>query len=253
MDAPSVVFWMLLFGGLPGTLTLWTHRSESVQRRIFIPISILVLIGLGLTATSSTGEQVGGIAEIGLYVAGIVGILCIGLYLMVFGGITPVGPVPRGWRTTGGLLVISAVILGGILTIEPEWSPLTAPKGWSSYAASGIVGLITASLFGAVIVWLYGYKRWMTLIGLILTTSLGLIGAILLIESNILNKSDVSESLTTAIGSAFGLILAAIFAIGLMVQIESKAAVPITSHPLNKEEVERMEELIQANVRGEQE
>jgi len=253
MDTPSAVFWMLLFVGLPSILTLWTHRSESIQRRAFIPLSILVLIGLGLTATNSTGGQVGGIAEIGLYVVGIVGILCIGIYLMVFGGVTPVGPVPRGWRTTGGLLMISAVTLGGILTIDPEWSPFTTPNGWDSYAASGIVGLITASLFGAVIVWLYGDQRWIALIGLILTTSLGLIGALLLIESSIITKTDLSEALTTAIGSTFGLLIAAILAIGLMVQIESKAVVPRTSPPLSKGEIERMEQLIQANVRSEQE
>ncbi|DAC24720.1 MAG TPA: hypothetical protein HA330_06045, partial [Candidatus Thalassarchaeaceae archaeon] len=66
-------------------------------------------------------------------------------------------------------------------------------------------------------------------------------------------KADISEGLTTAIGSIFGLLIAAVLAIGLMVQIESKAVVPRTSPPLSKEEIKRMEQLIQANVRSEQE
>ena len=83
---------------------------------------------------------------------------------MVFGGVTPVGPPEV--ESFGGLLVVYCSILG-LLTTGPEWLFLSTPQGWSSFAASGVVGLVSTSIFGIVIVWMYGNGRWITLIGLV--------------------------------------------------------------------------------------
>lgn len=242
---------MLLFVGLPGTLMLWTHRSKSIQRNAFLPLTALILIALGITATSSTGDQIKMVAEVGLFAVCIIGILAIGLYLTVLGGVTPVGPVPRGWRISGSLLMLCAVALVGLLTTGQEWMFITAPQGWSSFAASTLVGLVSASVFGVVIVWIYGDGRWITIIGLVLTSSLGLVASLLWIESGVISITEISGALTTAIGSFLGIILATILGIGLMVQIESGAKFPRTSEPLTDDEIERMNEIIEVNLRGE--
>ena len=253
MDVHAAAFWTLLFVGLPGTLMLWTHRSNSIQRIGFQPLTLLVLIGLGITATSSIGQYPAIVAEIGLFTSFIIGILAMGTYLMVFGGVTPVGPVPRGWRASGSLLLLSTVVILGLLTTGPEWLFLSAPQGWPSFAASGVVGLVSTSIFGIVIVWIYGDGRWITLIGLILTSSLGLAGSLLWIESGVISTTEISNALTTAIGSLLGIILSAMIAIALMVQIESGATVPKISEPLSDKEIERMKEIIEVNLGGEEE
>ncbi len=253
MDAHAAAFWAFLFVGLPGALMLWTHRSDSAQRRAFLPLTSLVLIGLGITATGSTGQQAIIVAEVGLFTIFVTGILSMGIYLMVFGGATPVGPVPRGWRAAGKLLMISGLAFVGLLATGPEWLTLSAPQGWSSFVASGIIGLVSASIFGFVIVWMYGDRRWITLTALVVTSSIGLVSALLWIESGAISMTEISDSLTTAIGSILGIILAIILAVGLMVQIESGATVPQTSKPLTDEEIEKMNAIIQANLGGQEE
>jgi len=253
MDAHAAVFWAFLFVGLPGALMLWTHRSDSAQRRAFLPVTSLILIGLGITSTGSTGQQAIIVAEVGLFTIFVTGILSMGVYLMVFGGATPVGPVPRGWRSTGKLLMISGLASVGLLVTGPEWLPLQAPQGWSSFVASGIVGLVSASIFGFVIVWMYGDGRWITLTALVVISSIGLVGAMLWIESGAISMTEISNSFTTAIGSLLGIILAVLLAVGLMVQIESGATVPQTSRPLTNEEIEKMNAIIQANLGGQEE
>ena len=253
MDVHAAGFWTLLFVGLPGALMLWTHRSKSIQRNAFLPLTALILIGLGITATNSTGDQTKMVSEVGLFAVCIIGILAMGIYLTVFGGVTPVGPVPRGWRISGSLLMLCAIAFVGLLTTGPEWMFIPAPQGWSSFAASSVVGLVSASVFGVVIVWIYGDGRWITIIGLILTSSLGLVASLLWIESGVISTTEISGALTTAIGSFLGIILAAIVAICLMVQIESGAKFPRTSGPLTDDEIERMNEIIEVNLRGEEE
>ncbi len=253
MDAHAVVFWASLFVGLPGALMLWTHRSNSAQRRAFLPLTGIVLIGLGITATGSIGQQAIIVAEVGLFAIFVAGILSMGIYLAVFGGPTPVGPVPKGWTATGQLLMISGLAFAAVLTTGIEWLPLSTPQGWSSFVASGIVGLVSASIFGVVIVWMYGDRRWITLTALVVTSTIGLAGALLWIESGVISMTEISDSLNTAIGSILGIIFAGILAIGLMVQIESGATVPQTSRPLTDEEIEMMNEIIQTNLGGQEE
>ena len=98
---------------------------------------------------------------------------------------------------------------------------------------------------------MYGDGRWITLIGLVLTSSLGLAGALLWIESGVISTTEISNALTTAIGSLLGIILSAIIAIALMVRIESGATVPKISEPLSDKEIERMKEIIEVNLGGE--
>ena len=149
--------------------------------------------------------------------------------------------------------MISGLASVGLLVTGPEWLPLQAPQGWSSFVASGIVGLVSASIFGFVIVWMYGDGRWITLTALVVISSIGLVGAMLWIESGAISMTEISNSFTTAIGSLLGIILAVLLAVGLMVQIESGATVPQTSRPLTNEEIEKMNAIIQANLGGQEE
>ena len=85
-------------------MAMHLHRKETKMSRMAVPATILVLAGIAGTADAigvNAGNGPFEVAESILYLSIPTMIYLVGACLAIFGGPTPVGPIPKSWRRGG--------------------------------------------------------------------------------------------------------------------------------------------------------
>ena len=261
MDWLDIGFWLLLYAGIPCVMAMHLHRKETKMNRMAVPATILVLAGIAGTADAigvNGGNGPFEVAESLLYLSIPTMIYLVGACLAIFGGPTPVGPIPKSWRRGGGILMLGSISLIIVQSLGPEKLPIQ-PAIMNEYAISSLlVGISLIGAVGTVAILSMGEKRWIAAI----TTSALSIGSIVLlliltsdsnsIDSGIFSNA-IDSALTTAIGTVIGVCFGLWVAFHLAVLVERGATLPETASQVTEKEMELVKKHLKANIGGEQE
>ena len=182
-------------------------------------------------------------------------IYLVGACLAIFGGPTPVGPIPKSWRRGGGALMLGSISLIIVQSLEPEILPIQ-PAIMNEYAISSLlVGISLIGAVGTVAILSIGEKRW---VAAIITSALSIGSiALLLILTSDSNSIDsgvfsnaVDNALKTAIGTVIGVCFGLWVAFHLAVLVERRATLPETASQVTEKEMKLVEKHLKANIGG---
>ena len=239
-------------------MAMHLHRKETKMSRMAVPATILVLAGIAGTADAigvNAGNGPFEVAESILYLSIPTMIYLVGACLAIFGGPTPVGPIPKSWRRGGGALMLGSISLIIVQSLEPEILPIQ-PAIMNEYAISSL--LVEISLTGAVgtvAILSIGEKRWVAAI-ITSALSIGSIALLLIltsdsdsIDSGVFSNA-VDNALKTAIGTVIGVCFGLWVAFHLAVLVERGATLPETASQVTEKEMKLVEKHLKANIGG---
>lgn len=239
-------------------MAMHLHRKETKMSRMAVPATILVLAGIAGTADAigvNAGNGPFEVAESILYLSIPTMIYLVGACLAIFGGPTPVGPIPKSWRRGGGALMLGSISLIIVQSLEPEILPIQ-PAIMNEYAISSLlVGISLTGAVGTVAILSIGEKRW---VAAIITSALSIGSiALLLILTSDSNSIDsgvfsnaVDNALKTAIGTVIGVCFGLWVAFHLAVLVERGATLPETASQVTEKEMKLVEKHLKANIGG---
>lgn len=239
-------------------MAMHLHRKETKMSRMAVPATILVLAGIAGTADAigvNAGNGPFEVAESILYLSIPTMIYLVGACLAIFGGPTPVGPIPKSWRRGGGALMLGSISLIIVQSLEPEILPIQ-PAIMNEYAISSLlVGISLIGAVGTVAILSIGEKRW---VAAIITSALSIGSiALLLILTSDSNSIDsgvfsnaVDNALKTAIGTVIGVCFGLWVAFHLAVLVERGATLPETASQVTEKEMKLVEKHLKANIGG---
>lgn len=239
-------------------MAMHLHRKKTKMSRMAVPATILVLAGIAGTADAigvNAGNGPFEVAESILYLSIPTMIYLVGACLAIFGGPTPVGPIPKSWRRGGGALMLGSISLIIVQSLEPEILPIQ-PAIMNEYAISSLlVGISLIGAVGTVAILSIGEKRW---VAAIITSALSIGSiALLLILTSDSNSIDsgvfsnaVDNALKTAIGTVIGVCFGLWVAFHLAVLIERGATLPETASQVTEKEMKLVEKHLKANIGG---
>lgn len=239
-------------------MAMHLHRKETKMSRMAVPATILVLAGIAGTADAigvNAGNGPFEVAESILYLSIPTMIYLVGACLAIFGGPTPVGPIPKSWRRGGGALMLGSISLIIVQSLEPEILPIQ-PAIMNEYAISSLlVGISLTGAVGTVAILSIGEKRW---VAAIITSALSIGSiALLLILTSDSNSIDsgvfsnaVDNALKTAIGTVIGVCFGLWVAFHLAVLVERGAILPETASQVTEKEMKLVEKHLKANIGG---
>ena len=173
-----------------------------------MPATILVLAGIAGTADAigvNAGNGPFEVAESILYLSIPTMIYLVGACLAIFGGPTPVGPIPKSWRRGGGALMLGSISLIIVQSLEPEILPIQ-PAIMNEYAISSLlVGISLTGAVGTVAILSIGEKRWVAAI-ITSALSIGSIALLLILtsDSNSIDSGVFSNAVDNALKTAIG-------------------------------------------------
>lgn len=239
-------------------MAMHLHRKKTKMSRMAVPATILVLAGIAGTADAigvNAGNGPFEVAESILYLSIPTMIYLVGACLAIFGGPTPVGPIPKSWRRGGGALMLGSISLIIVQSLEPEILPIQ-PAIMNEYAISSLlVGISLIGAVGTVAILSIGEKRW---VAAIITSALSIGSiALLLILTSDSNSIDsgvfsnaVDNALKTAIGTVIGVCFGLWVAFHLAVLVERRATLPETASQVTEKEMKLVEKHLKANIGG---
>ncbi len=233
------------------------HRKETKTNRFATPTTILVLAGIAGSAT-----MLGDSADYGpLETAEALVHLSIpsftylfGACLAIFGGPTPVGPIPKNWRRGGVILMLISISLIIVQTLEPENLPFTPPIMHEIAISSLLVGVSLVGAIGTIVVLSIGEKRWSAAIATF-ALSIGSISllAILTTSDTTMFTGAIEDSLKSAIGTSIGIGFGLWVAFHVAIIIERGEKLPETASQITDEEMELVKKHLKTNIGGEEE
>ena len=262
MNWLAIAFWLLLYAGIPSVITMHLHRKETKTNRFAIPTTILVLGGIAGTATmlgisDDYGPLEAGEALLHLSVPGIT--YLIGACLAIFGGPTPVGPIPKNWRRGGVMLMLISISLIIIQTLEPENLPIGPPIMHEIAISSLLVGTSLVGAIGTVVVLSIGEKRWSAAIAT-LSLSIGSISLLWMLTTSDISTIDaaifsnaIGDSLKSAIGTSIGIGFGLWVSFHVAIIIERGEKLPETASQVTGDEMELVKKHLKTNIGGEEE
>ena len=250
MDWATIAFWSLLYAGIPAVLAMHLQRKVTKIYKIATPMTILVLAGIAGTA-NMIGENthMGPVetAEALIHLVIPTSIYLIGSCLAIFGGPSPVGPIPKNWRIGGSILMFISIGWIIVQSLQPESLPIQTSKMNDIAISSLLIGISIVGAIGTTVVLTVGEKRWNAAI---ITIALS-IGSIVILAQLAVEKSEyIQDSLQTIIGTIFGVIFALWITFHVIVLIEKNAALPKTTEPINDEEESLVKRHLEANIGG---
>tara|TARA_Y100000768_G_scaffold369970_1_gene335356 strand:+ start:3163 stop:3927 length:765 start_codon:yes stop_codon:yes gene_type:complete len=250
MDWATIAFWSLLYAGIPAVLAMHLHRKVTKTYKIATPMTILVLAGIAGTANMIGGSTHMGPAEtaealIHLFIP--TSIYLIGSCLAIFGGPSPVGPIPKNWRIAGFILMFISIGWIIVQSLQPESLPIQTAKMNDVSISSLLIGTSILGAVGTTVVLSVGEKRWNAAI---ITIALS-IGSIAILAQLSIEKSEyIRDSLQTTIGTIIGVIFALWVTFHVIVLIERNAALPKSTKPITDEEKNLVKRHLEANIGG---
>ena len=250
MDWATVAFWSLLYAGIPGVLAMHLHRKVTKINKIATPMTILVFSGMAGTANmvgQSTHMGPVETAEALIHLVIPTGVYLFGSCLAIFGGPSPVGPIPKNWRISGFMLMF--ISIGWIITqsLQPESLPIQTPKMNDVSISSLLIGTSIVGAVGTTVILSVGDKRWNVAI---ITIALSIISIAILAQLAIEKSEYIRDSLQTIIGTIIGVIFALWVTFHVIVLIEKNSAVPKSTEPITDEEKILVKRHLEANIRG---
>jgi len=262
MDWPTLGFWLMLYGGIPCVLAMHLHRKGTKTNQMATPITILVLAGIAGTASMIGTNSVGGpleTAEAILHLAIPTGIYLLGACLAIFGGPSPVGPIPKNWRRGGGAFMLISITWIIVLSLKPDSIPIKSAILHDIAVSSLLVGITLIATVGTVVVISIGEKRWIAAIST-LSLCIGSMSLLYILSNSFENIIDpsrfsetIGESLKTAIGTGLGLCISLWVAFHVAVVVEKNSILPETAQPVTEKESKIVMKHLKENLGGEQE
>jgi len=262
MNWLAIAFWLLLYAGIPGVIAMHLHRKETKINRFATPTTILVLAGIAGTATmigrsSDYGPLDTAEALLHLSIPGIT--YLIGACLAIFGGPTPVGPIPKKWRRGGVILMLISISLIIVQTLEPENLPIGPPIMHEVAISSLLVGISLVGAIGTVVVLSIGEKRWSAAIAT-LALSIGSISLLAMLTTSDTSTIDatifsgaIGDSLKSAIGTSVGIGFGLWISFHVAIIIERGEKLPETASQVTEDEMELVKKHLKMNIGGEEE
>lgn len=250
MDWATIAFWSLLYGGIPGVLSMHLHRKETKIYKIATPMTILVLSGIAGTANMighSTHMGPLETAEAVIHLVIPTSIYLFGSCLAIFGGTSPVGPIPKNWRIAGFMLMFISTGWIIIQSLQPEILPIQTAKMNDVSISSLLIGTTILGATGTTVVLSLADKRWNAAI---ITTALSIISIAILAQLSTEKSEYIRDSLQTIIGTIIGVIFALWVTFHVIVLIEKYAALPKSTEPITDEEKVLVKRHLEANIGG---
>jgi hypothetical protein len=251
MDWATVAFWLLLYAGIPGVMAMHLHRKETKTYKVATPMTILVLAGIAGTANIIGADSYAGpveTAEALVHLSIPTLTYIIGSCLAIFGGPSPVGPIPKNWRRGGTILMTISIGWIIALSLKPEVLPIQVAALNNVAISSLLIGTSIVGAIGTTVVISIGEKRWLAAIA---TISLSIGSIALLAISSSENFEEIGDSLKSFIGTILGIIIALWVSFHATVLIERNAQLPKTTAPSTKEEQMIVKRHLEANIVGE--
>ena len=227
------------------------QRKKTKMYKIATPMTVLLLASMAGTANMVGIDNNGGPIETGealihLLIPSVTYLT--GSCLAIFGGSSPVGPIPKNWRIAGAILMLISIAWIVGLSLQPENMPVKVAS-MNDIAVSSL--LISTSLIGAIgttVVFTASDKKWIAGISTI-SLSIGCIVLLAIFSQE--NPQEIGDSLTSIIGTILGLIIALWIAFHITVLIERGAKLPNTTSPISEEEKIIVKNHLRSNVEGE--
>ena len=250
MDWATIAFWSLLYAGIPAVLAMHLHRKVTKTYKIATPMTILVLAGIAGTANmigQSTHMGPVETAEALIHLVIPTSIYLIGSCLAIFGGPSPVGPIPKNWRIAGTILMLISIGWIIVQSLQPESLPIQTARMNDISISSLLIGISIVGGIGTTVVLSVEEKRWNVAIITIVLSA----GSIVILAQLSLEKSEyIQDSLQTIIGTIIGVAFALWITFHVIVLIEKNAALPKSTKPITDEEKDLVKRHLEANIGG---
>ena len=251
---PWVGFWLPL-GLLCVAVGFWLTDSEDIRRRITLPLAVVSVLTLAVYGGSTRGSDLVETSLLGaaLGVSGPVILMLVGCLVATFSGPAPVGPLPRGMRPFGFIMVSAGLAwIGTTLLQEPPGSRANGSGEimWSTWVMTFLISVVLIAATAAVFALIMGERRRLEA-GALLSVG-GVSGGILLylftngsVDLSASGWLDVYwEQLPFITGGLLGLI-AGVATLILSVYIgEKRTPEPDIVPPLSEDERTRITEIL---------
>ena len=250
-------FWLPL-ALVPVGVWLMLERENSTLRKLGLPVStigFIMVIASQWTVPESDSSASG---QLLLSVIGPIILIALGSFLSIFGSPVPVGRLPSIARPIGYISIVIALcwLFAMHMISPPLWRGEVNPY-WKIWWAAFLLSMCLVGMILAQMILFFGDKRGKTAleIGFFSLISTIIIVVLMLNDGAQITASEMRAQIWLAIADIIGTmsgILMAVLAFAVVITLYERSLSEMKpTEPLNKEERQRVSEILADNVGGE--